>query len=779
MISTYYLALQLQPQLQPQPPSQPLEGPDCDGSGIADPDSDCNGDGIGNPYPGPPSHGPDKNREGFIFDNPSTNCPYVTQMHIWDAFKSLEKDMSKLFTLIHKNVSFTVMGNHPIAGHYGDLMHFYVNALRRVSVLFFDHADRFEIHPRAIHGGCESSWSVAEVNFRGVMNSGDDFDIVNVWIPQVQMKRSRVACTSCQSRKRKCSGDQPCSTCLQFGVDCQYDLLSRKKRDVRPLRPHPTNSPSVASVVHDDPTPKNHPPPHHDQPAPGDSTGIRLNSREANSGAAFVRRLALKIDPRNAPKLHLFAWNVGIRHPPATLPARSAVPVVETISQDDMRSLTYIFFDKIDPCYGFLDRDSLLRQVSRRWLPPTAESALAFGPYDAVLCGVAALGYLFSRRQATSTELQLAETARLILEQNVLAEPSPSAADLIAGWVLRVAYLRMTASPHATWMASCTLMHLIEATGLHLEPPDPSSAPHPDPIVLGQSIPPSSTSPDEPYPCDPEFRRRLFGMARHLNTWISFELSRSRVVLYGATTLPPTPRPSGYTTEIFNLLPISENLDPSTTQDLPDLEAALTHVLDLIHPQPTLVLAQCNLMLCIYRRLRALHTGIAGDLLDRVLALAAKALRASRDLVASDSPWHQVANVPFQIVSTLVAIDTRASLCLLSDAMRTLREVAAAYNTDVMREAYSTAYLLILLHQRRKEEDTRALRDVLRVNADVSAPPMDWTDRERAPSTHSLADYPGFSWLSDVLIDMPHLSQYDLDTFLDTDVSTPMPSGRM
>lgn len=602
-------------------------------------------------------------------------------------------------------------------------------------------------------------------------------------------KRSRVACTSCQSRKRKCSGDQPCSTCLQFGVDCQYDLLSRKKRDVRPLRPHPhphssNTTPSVASVVHDDPTPKNHPPPHHDQPAPGDSTGIRLNSREANSGAAFVRRLALKIDPRNAPKLHLFAWNVGIRHPPSTLPARRAVPVVETISQDDMRSLTYIFFDKIDPCYGFLDRDSLLRQVSRRWLPPTAESALAFGPYDAVLCGVAALGYLFSRRQATSTELQLSETARLILEQNLLVEPSPAAADFVAGWVLRVAYLRMTASPHATWMASCTLMHLIEATGLHLEPPDPaasssssSAAPHPDPIVLGQAIPPSSS--DEPYPCDPEFRRRLFGMARHLNTWISFELSRSRVVLYGATSLPPTPRPSGYTTEIFNLLPISENLDPSTTQDLPDLEAALTHVLDLHHPQPTLVLAQCNLMLCIYRRLRALHTGVAGDLLDRVLALAAKALRATRDLVASDSPWHQVANVPFQIISTLVAIDTRASLLLLSDAMRTLREVAAAYNTDVMREAYSTAYLLILLHQRRKEEDTRALRDVLRVNADVSAPPMDWTDREHAPSTHSLADYPGFSWLSDVLIDMPHLSQYDLDTFLETDVSTPMTSTRI
>ena len=170
---------QSQFQSQPQPQSHPLENPDCNGSGIADPDRDCNGSGIVNPYPDPPSHGPDKTREGFLFDNPSTDCAYVTQMHIWDAFKSLEKDMSKLFTLIHRNVSFTVMGNHPIAGHYADLMHFYVNALRRVSVLFLDHAEKFEIHPRAIHGGCGSRWSVAEVNFRGVMNSGTLFSFLS------------------------------------------------------------------------------------------------------------------------------------------------------------------------------------------------------------------------------------------------------------------------------------------------------------------------------------------------------------------------------------------------------------------------------------------------------------------------------------------------------------------------------------------------------------------------------------------------------------------------
>ncbi|KAJ5099816.1 hypothetical protein N7532_006817 [Penicillium argentinense] len=158
-----------------------LDAPECDGSGLIDPDSPsrCSGDGL---VPNPDHSGHSGHREGFRFENPSTNCRYVSQMHIWDAFKDLEKDMTKLFRLINKDVDFTVMGHHPIAGRYHDLMHFYVNALRRVSVLFYDHADKFEIHPQAIHGGCNSQWSVQEIQFKGIMNSGSPFEVVNVWV---------------------------------------------------------------------------------------------------------------------------------------------------------------------------------------------------------------------------------------------------------------------------------------------------------------------------------------------------------------------------------------------------------------------------------------------------------------------------------------------------------------------------------------------------------------------------------------------------------------------
>ncbi|KAL4883325.1 hypothetical protein BJY04DRAFT_226732 [Aspergillus karnatakaensis] len=574
-------------------------------------------------------------------------------------------------------------------------------------------------------------------------------------------KRSRIACTSCQSRKRKCSGDQPCTTCAQFGGDCHYDLLSRKKKDIRHFQ-----SQSVAgsllspATVQNDIASKRQ---QDNQSNPAALAGLLLKALEANSGAAFARRLNPKNDVAGAPKLHLFGWNVGTRYPTPdwaqTLAAVKPRPVVEIVSQDEMRSLAAIFFDRVDPCYPFIDRETLLRQISRRWLPATAES-LSFGPYDAVLCGVAAFGYLFSRRRASPIELQLIESARSILEQGLQSEPL-SPVETITGWVLRVAYLRMTTTAHAAWMASCSLMHLIEATGMHIEPSSNTAL--------------ERASKSES--CNPETRRRLFAMARHLNVWISFELGRSRVVLQGATSLPPSPRPAtnGFATtqatDIFNLLPISESLDPNEAQDISNLEAALTDVLDIIYTQPHLILVQCNLMLCIYRRLRALNSTISGDLLDRVLSLSAKGLKAVSELVAINSPWHQIANVPFQVVCTLLAIDNRASLAMLRDSMRTLHEVASAYDTEVMREAYTTAYLMIVMHQRRKEEDMRTLKDVLQFNPEVSVPlPVareigaETPIREAAvQSDHTLMDYPGFSWLSDILVDIPSLRDFDMD----------------
>ncbi|KAJ5360627.1 Transcription factor [Penicillium concentricum] len=625
-------------------------------------------------------------------------------------------------------------------------------------------------------------------------------------------KRSRLACTLCQSRKRKCSGGQPCSTCAQTGAECQYS--ARKRRAIShslypgslPLDERPTNGwsnavPNTTSAAAS-PTVQN-------STRRTSSSEVLAHSLQANSGAAFVRKLGLKIDPAHAPRLQLFAWNVGARRmspivssalPSMPVTASAPTTIIKIISQEEMRRLAAIYFEKVDSCYTFLDRKTIFTRIAKRWESSSSPIDSAEHPYDAVLCGVAAFGYLFSRREIIAIELRLVETARLLLDKSTLAAETPSV-DIVTGWVLRAAYLRMTASPHAAWMASCTLMHLIEAGGLHLETSDPEAA------GLLQASPPETHGQDGDIETqgtsDPETRQRLFGMARHLNTWISFDLGRSRVVLHGATALsptstPPSRKPSqqapprGPRADLFHLLPLSENLDPTgpSPQDLPELETALTSVLDLLYSEPSLILVQCNLMLCIYRRLRALnpHGPLSSNLLDRVLALAGRGLRAARGMVASTCPWHQVANVPFQVVCSLLAIDNRAALALLADAMRTLREVLAAYDTDSMREAYSTAYLLIALHQRRKEDDTRALAEVLRVNAAAAAPAdeqaerqvartvlADQSQRQEQAAPATLVTDAEFSWLGDLMIDMPSLQNFDLDQFLMTDVPWPLP----
>ncbi|KAL4991142.1 hypothetical protein BDW68DRAFT_174288 [Aspergillus falconensis] len=740
---------------------EPLEGPGCDGSGIVDPDGRCNGDGVvDNP--------PDPKREGFRFENPSPDCKYVSQMYIYDVFKVLEKDMGKLFTYVHKDVDFHVMGHHPVAGHYHDLLHFYVNALRRVSVCFSEHAEKFEVHPQAIHGGCNSRWSVQEIQFKGLLNTGDTFDVVNVWVTrwheaQIVEARTYIDQGSVTEALRR---NELWTNGTSYRDNPQYMPGPAGMPDLDELKklmhyPDGRKYDDLGARAQNDLAAKRHQQDQRTNPAA--VAGLLLKALEANSGAAFARRLNPKNDVAGSPKLHLFGWNVGARYPtPDWMAALASVQpraVVEIITQDEMRSLAGIFFERVDPCYPFVDRDTLLGQISRRWLPATSES-LGFSPYDAVLCGVAAFGYLFSRRRATSTELQLVESARSILEQSLQSEPV-SPLETVTGWVLRVAYLRMTATAHAAWMASCSLMHLIEATGMHIEPSS------------NTALDIASTSES----CDPETRRRLFAMARHLNVWISFELGRSRVVLQGATSLPPSPRATNpdlnltagfptateIATDIFNLLPISESLDPNEVQDISNLEIALTDVLGIVYTQPHLILVQCNLMLCIYRRLRALNSIISGDLLDRVLALSGKGLKAVSELVAVNSPWHQIANVPFQVVCTLLAIDNRASLAMLRDSMHTLHEVVSAYDTEVMREAYTTAYLMIMMHQRRKEEDIRTLREVLQFNPSLSVPTETQIRESAVQSDHTLMDYPGFSWLSDILVDIPSLRDFDME----------------
>ncbi|KAJ5626837.1 hypothetical protein N7528_004264 [Penicillium herquei] len=627
-------------------------------------------------------------------------------------------------------------------------------------------------------------------------------------------KRSRAACLSCQSRKRKCSGDQPCTTCAQMGAgaDCHYSTAPRKRR-IRPSSAYGATLPSLNEpqrVTVPDRLSDSVPPSGNvasgSATSPNafnradDSRGVS-HSLEANSGAAFVRKLGLRIDPARAPRLHLFAWNIGERvvANPVVMPTDSTpMPTAITMlfAHEVMHRLANTFFEKVDPCYPFLERGDIMSRIAKRWEQSDPRYGLE-QPCDAVFYGIAAFGHLFSCREILRLEHISILAAHKILQKSVLGSEVPSI-DMITGWVLRAAYLRMTASPHAAWMASCTLMHLIEAAGLHLEPPSSETS---------ASLQSTSNQPQTTAQTSIETsnslgtRQRLFGMARHLNIWTSFDLGRSRVVLHGITT---------------QIIPVSTSTAMSTPSNQETTRASLFHLLpplrkprpnDIIPPIPPRPrsipnLLQSNLALCIYRRIRALNAhALLPAHLDPVLDLAGRGLRAARSMAAATCPWHQVANVPFQVVCTLLAIDSRPALALLPEAMETLREVLGVYDTAVMREAYSTAYLLVALHQRRKEDDTRALAEVLRNNAAAAQQQNqnqyqqqlsegDVSKREDDASTLSQGQSQicdlgmqqetmpvdeEFSWLGDLVIDIPSLQNFDIDQFLMTDVPWPLP----
>jgi hypothetical protein len=455
---------------------------------------------------------------------------------------------------------------------------------------------------------------------------------------------------------------------------------------------------------------------------------------EANSGAAFVRKLGLKIDPARAPRLNLFSWNIGTRQPASPLTSGSTLPIVEITALDSMKVMAQVYFEKVHPCYGFIDRNLFFERLDLRWKSP-----LLWDVYDSTLAGVAALGCLFSLRDTTIKEQHLVRTARTVLDMQNLS--GPPSIDLLTGWILRSIYLRMTDSPHSTWIASSTLMHLVEASGLHPE---------------SDSVLPPNVQ------CDPDIRRRLVGVAHHLNVWTSFDLGLSRVS-FQKTDLPALPslKPGDCTVEVLRLLPVSVSLEPGRSQGETDLTSTLSSLLDGIHTQPPSVMAQCNLVLCILRRIHTQHLEIPSELATKVLQLLKKGLGCARGMVMDCSPWHQVANVPFQIICVLLVMDTRSSLTILPEAMQTLGQVASMYDTETMREAYSAACLLVMLHQQRRKDDLAILSEALYVHQQdipIETPP------QLDPSSEE------YSWLGALVADLPGLQRIDLDQFLNADM---------
>lgn len=538
-------------------------------------------------------------------------------------------------------------------------------------------------------------------------------------------KRSRQACQTCRDLKRRCDGADPCATCVRFEYECRYTASKPRKE---PRLSTNGSGPVVASHL---------PHTHHASPdgaAPEDS---RARTVEANSGPAFFRSLSKRLDPKRStnPRKNSFAWNafLGCRQADFRGTPRD---IAELITQPQMQHLANIYLDKLDRTYGFLDHAELAHLIRTRWTP--AGRAAAEPLHDAILCGVAAIGYVFSVVQPSQVESDLVESARVLLSGAAAAEPTATS---VSALLLRVVYLRIAGTHYAAWSASSSTMHMIDAAGLHLEEDQTALMPPVDDVGV-------------------ERRRRIVSVAQHLNIWMSFDMGLSCVALPSLPMTAPAAREGDATRQLMELLPFTMELSPARKPSVADLETALFAVLDRVHTLPSSSLAQCNLTLCLCRRLRSMEVPISDPVLQQVLIVTSQGIQAAQDLLLAKAPWHHMGYVPFQIVCVLLAIDTVSSIAQLRAAMQCLKDISVAYDTPATQEALKTARSLVLLHQRGKEVFASALSDILKaIPADDDVVP----DRQQAVPQMVL------DGLGSLEQDLASSWNFDLDQFLGSD----------
>ncbi|KAL2833830.1 hypothetical protein BDW59DRAFT_179484 [Aspergillus cavernicola] len=532
-------------------------------------------------------------------------------------------------------------------------------------------------------------------------------------------RRTRLACQPCKLRKRKCDGHEPCDSCSRYDYHCLYEYRPQKKnarrniadRSSLPAAPAPAPAPAIETTP---------------QESHAQSTSAGVKYMEANSGVAFPHVLGLALSPQNTPKLQGFGWNLGIRGNPH----RSEKSIVWILAKEEWQNLFAVYVDKIRPLYDFLDLQEVAVLAARRWEDPCATNI-----YDSLLCGIAALGSLFSSLLPSTTtekERHLVDCAKEILETtSTIANPTHNDAE---GWVLRTLYLRCNNTPHAAWVASCTNMHIIEAIGLHQESPSVS-------LVYSDTAT-ATTGPNIAR------RRRLFWIAKLLNTWISFEYGRSRVVLRGQSCQYPAPETeaeagTNSTADLLSIFRISESLDPDHHQAVQstDLESLLHRLASYNFNSDAVVLSQTVLAFAIYRRLRLSCPGLNTNttVMDQVITLGRKGLEACSRSIAENCPWWHVAYVPFQFTCVLLAMDTREALTHVRDSLATLKRAAGFFGTVNPCRASETAELLVRLSQRQKEQDAALLCQSVESGG------------EQIQSTGSVGGPERFMWLDNAL----------------------------
>lgn len=403
----------------------------------------------------------------------------------------------------------------------------------------------------------------------------------------------------------------------------------------------------------------------------------------AASAIAFPLNLGKDLGATTLPRLHSYAWNAGTR--PESFPTVTSV-VPQLVTWEELQKLSSIYFSVVHPAFAVVSKDQFMQRCADHWI--VENKSLSF---DAIASGICALGSLFAGELRSEVESELVRHAKDILDNIGMIHGASE--DLVIAWILRSLYLRSTTRPHASWMSTCTTMHVAEAVGLHREMTSLTSA-------SSQSVR------HLPNSRHLETRRKIFWIAWSLNVIFSSEYGRSAVKLDFITCQEPMETDGDYTLAVIRLA----KLMPSGRPDRDLLSGSLPE-LSALEDQPAfLCLLQTSVSFCIFRQLRLCDPGPTREQIDKVTTAGDRALRAARSLALADHVWWDVLAIPFHHICVLLSIGTEEILALLPEARAALRDIVAHLQTHMAREAEQTAHSLIDMCLQKKTRETSLLR---------------------------------------------------------------------
>lgn len=102
---------------------------------------------------------------------PRTMAPYPTRDEITSIFKHMETgEYDSTFARVRPNVDWTVMGTHPLAGHYTSLKDFQQATFARLGKIMKDPGIRLMV--RNVIGGGEQEWAIVELVAKAECKNG-------------------------------------------------------------------------------------------------------------------------------------------------------------------------------------------------------------------------------------------------------------------------------------------------------------------------------------------------------------------------------------------------------------------------------------------------------------------------------------------------------------------------------------------------------------------------------------------------------------------------------